>query len=369
LESFHKVGSPASATPACDGERVYAFFGSFGLLCYQLDGTELWRYPMGPFQDEFGSGSSPLLVDGKVIVSQDHDIDSFVMAIDARTGKKIWRTSRPDAVRSYSSPALWVHEGHKEILVPGALQLTSYDVDTGSQRWWVNGLARIVIPLPVVSPETIYMASWSPGGDAGARLSLETWADALRKWDKNGNARLSQDEVTDPEVLTRFYRMDLDQNQQLDEAEWNRHASIFQRAQNAILAIRPDGQGDLTEKAIQWKYPRGAPYVSTPLLRNGILWMVKDGGIVTKLEAATGALVQQERLPGAGNYYASPVSADGKIYFASEQGVASVVADQRDWQVISSHDFKEKIYATPAVTDHRIIIRTESALYCFRAAE
>jgi outer membrane protein assembly factor BamB len=120
---------------------------------------------------------------------------------------------------------------------------------------------------------------------------------------------------------------------------------------------------------VVWKYQRGVPYVSTPLLDKGILWMVKDGGIVTKLDAQSGRVLQEERLPGIGNYFASPVAGDGKVYFGSEQGVVSVVADQADWQVISSREFHEKIYATPVIQGDRIYLRTEQALYCFQGGK
>jgi outer membrane protein assembly factor BamB len=167
-------------------------------------------------------------------------------------------------------------------------------------------------------------------------------------------------------VLDRFFRMDLDQSGDLIQTEWDRHAEVFRLAQNAVLALTPSGKGDLTAKALRWKYHRGVPYVATPLLDNGILWMVKDGGIVTKLDAASGRVLQEERVPGIGSYYASPVTGDGKVYFASELGVASIVANQPDWRVISSHDFKEKIYATPVIDRDRTFIRTEKALYCFQ---
>ena len=209
------------------------------------------------------------------------------------------------------------------------------------------------------------MASWAPGGDSGGRIGLDSWKAALEKWDKNKDGKLAHAEVQDANVLDRFYRMDLNQNLELDQNEWERHAQVFQRAQNAILALKPSGSGDLTESALAWKYPRGVPYVATPLLEKGILWMVKDGGIVTKLEAPTGRVLQEERLSGVGSYYASPVTGDGKVYFESEQGVATVVANQPDWRVISSHDFKEKIYATPVLDHNRIYLRTEKALYCF----
>jgi len=169
-------------------------------------------------------------------------------------------------------------------------------------------------------------------------------------------------------VLDRFYRMDLDQDGLLNEHEWNRHAEVFRRAQNAILAIRPDGNGELSDQAVVWKHNRGAPYVATPVLDHGIRWVVKEGGIVHKLDAASGELLQEERVPGVGNYFASPVAGDGRVYFCSESGTVSVVAAQRDWRVISSRDFHEKIYATPCLVGDRLYLRTEQALYCFHGA-
>ncbi|HKS38447.1 MAG TPA: PQQ-binding-like beta-propeller repeat protein, partial [Verrucomicrobiae bacterium] len=120
IEQTHQIGSPATATPACDGRRLFVFFGSHGLICYDLDGKKLWEHLLGPFQDEYGAGSSPVLVDDKVILNQDHDIDSFLAAFDCATGKPVWKTARPDAVRSYSTPAVWTRNGRKELLVAGA---------------------------------------------------------------------------------------------------------------------------------------------------------------------------------------------------------------------------------------------------------
>lgn len=366
LEQTHPLGNPATATAACDGERLFVFFGSAGLFCYDLEGRKLWEQKMGPFRDEYGAGSSPVLAGDKIIINQDHDTDSFVAAYDRATGHRLWRTGRPDAVRSYSTPALWVQDGREEVLVAGALRLTAYDLSDGQPVWWINGLARIVIPTPVPAGPLIYMASWSPGGDAGRRISLLPWDAALAKWDANHDGKLSKSEIDDHEVLDRFFRMDLNQDGLLDEAEWNRHAEVFRRAQNAVLAIKPAGGGELNDQAVVWKHSRGAPYVATPVLANGILWVVKEGGIVSKLDAASGGLLQEERVPGFGNYFSSPVAGDGKVYFASEPGTVTVLAAQRDWRVISSRDFHEKIYATPCLIGNRFYLRTEKALYCFQ---
>lgn len=366
IEETHPIGSPATATVASDGERVYAFFGSVGLFCYDLNGQKVWEQRLGPFRDEYGAGSSPIVFEGKVIVNQDHDIDSFLIAFDCATGRVVWKAARPDAVRSYSTPGIWTQEGKPELLVAGALQLAAYDPANGERLWWMNGLARIVIPTPVISGPIIYAASWSPGGDPGKRIGLVPWADALIKWDSNHDGKLAKGEIDDREVLDRFFRMDLNQDGVLDEQEWERHAAVFRRAQNALLAIKPRGRGELPESAVVWKHARGVPYVATPVLDNGILWMVKDGGIVTKLDVSSGQLLQEERVPAVGNYFASPVIGDGKVYFASESGTVSVVAAERDWQVISSRNFHEKIYATPVLDGNRLYLRTEQALYCFQ---
>jgi outer membrane protein assembly factor BamB len=368
VEETHPIGSPATATVACDGKRIYAFFGSAGMLCYDLDGKQIWQQRMGPFRDEYGAGSSPILFDGKVIFNQDHDIDSFLMALDCRDGHVVWKTARPDAVRSYSTPVVWRHEGHPEILVAGALELSAYDPANGERLWWLNGLARIVIPTPVIAGSMIYMASWAPGGDPGKRVNFLPWAAAVAKWDKNSDGKLAKSEIDDREVLERFFRMDLNQDGLLDQQEWERHAAVFTKAQNAVLAVKPKERGELPESAITWKHGRGVPYVSTPVLDHGILWMVKDGGIVTKLDAGTGQLLQEERLPAVGNYFSSPVAADGKVYFASESGTLSVMAAEKEWRLISSKDFREKIFATPAVHDGKLYVRTEAALYCFRGS-
>lgn len=367
IEVYHpQTGSAAVATPACDGSRLFVFFGSYGLLCYDLRGTLLWEHRMGPFRDEYGAGSSPILFDDKVVLCQDHDIDSFVIAVDRSTGKTLWKVPRPDAVRSYSTPAIWHHAGRAELLVAGALELEALDPVNGERLWSTHGLARIVIPTPIPMNDTIFMASWAPGGDPGKRLALDAWLDALAKWDKNKNGRLTREEIDDREVLDRFARMDLDQSGDLNQREWERHAAVFRQAQNAVLAIRPSGKGEQGEQAVEWKYQRGVPYVSTPLVNQGILWMVKDGGFVTKLDIANGQLLQEERLPGPGNYYASPVAGDGKVYFASEQGVVSILGEERDWKIVSSHNLREKIYATPCIDHGRIYVRTEKALYCFK---
>ncbi len=368
IEEFNRdTGSAAQATPACDDQRVYVFFGSHGLICYDHRGTLLWEKRMGPFQDEYGSASSPVLIDDKVIIQQDHDVNSFLMALDRKSGKVLWESKRPDATRSYSTPAVWMRNGRQELLVAGSRELAGYDPSDGKRLWWIRGLARIVIPTPVPSGDRVYMGSWTPGGDSTMRILMDPWAEALRKWDRNNDGRLVKAEITDKIMNDRFFPMDLDQSGELLQEEWERYAAVFQQAQNGILAIKPSAAGgEQGESAVVWRTVQGAPYVATPLLNRGVLWTVRDGGIITRISAEEGKVLQPKRLPDMGNYYAAPVSAGGRIYVASRLGIVTVFTDDSDWRVIDTHDFNEGIYATPLMAEGCLFIRTEKALYCFR---
>ncbi|HET6879575.1 MAG TPA: PQQ-binding-like beta-propeller repeat protein [Pirellulales bacterium] len=365
IEEYHATSSPAAATPACDGQRIYVFFGSYGLLCYDLEGHLAWSRELGPFQDEFGAASSPILVEGKLVISADHDTYSFVMALDPATGKTLWKTDRPGFTRSYSTPVPFTIGGRQQIIVAGALQLVAYDADNGEKLWWVNGLARIVNPTPAQALGLVFVATWSPGGDTDARLAMDPWKAAVKKWDADGDGKLSREEVSDPEVLDRFFRIDLNQDKLLDEPEWAKYARVFELAQNTLLAIRPGGSGDVTEHAVVWEYRKGLPYVPSPVVYRDVLYMVKNGGILTTLKAADGRVLKQLRLPSNEGYYASPVAGDGKIYVASEPGVVAVIGAGPAASVISSHDFGERTMATPVIADGHIYLRTEKALYCF----
>lgn len=366
LESFHQVGSPATCTPACDGKRLYVFFGSYGLLCYDLDGKLLWEKTMGPFQDEFGAASSPVLVDGKVILNQDHDLNCFLIALDGETGKIVWKTPRAGFTRSYSSPVVWNQNGRQELVVAGSLQLTAYDIKTGEKTWWVRGLSRIVDTTPAIANGRIYMATWTPGGDQGSRIAMEPFPTALKQFDKNGDQEIAKEELTPGPVLQRFFRIDLNQNGKLDAEEWAKHAKVFELAQNVAIAVKPGGKGDVTDTHVEWIHRRGLPTVPSPLVYQDVMYFVKDSGILSTLDARTGELSRQGRLKGQGNYYASPVAGDGKVYLASERGVVTVLKAAGKWEVLSTHDFKERIMATPVIADGKVYLRTDKGLYCYK---
>lgn len=366
IEPFHPVGSPAAASPACDGERVYVFFGSYGLLCYDTSGKLVWSKPLGPFQDEFGASSSPVLAGDLVILNEDHDVNSFLLAVNKRTGETVWQTSRAEFVRSYSTPIVIDAGGQQQVVVAGSLQLTGYDLRTGERLWWVEGISRIVDSTPCYANGLVYLATWTPGGDDDNRITMEPYHEALVKYDQNKDSLIQEDELPEGEVRTRFYRMDINQDGQLDQFEWQKYARVFERAKNVALAVDPRGRGDLSNTGVIWTYRRSLPTVPSSVVYRGVLYMVKDGGIVTSLDAATGQPLHQGRAVGPGNYYASLVAGDGKVYLCSEQGVMTILRADRRWEILASHNFGERIMATPTIRDGQVFIRTEKWLACYR---
>ena len=195
---------------------------------------------------------------------------------------------------------------------------------------------------------------------------MEPFAEALEALDKDNNKKVAKLELPEGSaVAARFFRIDLDQDGELDQAEWQQHAEVFKNAQNVAMSVRPGGRGDVTRTHVEWQSREGLPVVPSPALYGGLLYMVKNGGILTSLDAKTGKRTRRGRIPGRGNYYASLVAGDGKVFACNESGVLSVIKAGKAWSVIGSHDFGEKILATPVVHGGRMFIRTESAVYCF----
>lgn len=188
-EVIHGTGSLAQPTPASDGELVVSFFGSSGLLAYDKEGKLLWSKRLGPYKNDFGAGSSPILVGDKVILCQDHDLDSHIVAYDKRTGEELWKTDRPAAHRNYCTPVVWDHNGLETVVVAGTLQVTAYDVTTGKEQWSIGGISRAVCMTPVVAKDRLYAAGWSAGGEEGERIKVEAFDKVAPSIDKTATGR------------------------------------------------------------------------------------------------------------------------------------------------------------------------------------
>jgi len=365
-QKLHASNSPASPSVATDGRNAYAFFTDFGLVSYGADGEERWRVPLGPFDNPFGMGASPVLADGKVIQVCDSETGSFVIAVDQKTGHIAWRSERPEMTRGFSTPVLYQPEhGALQVLVAGTNRFLAYDVETGKEIWWVRGLTWQLKPTPVVAGNVAYVLGWAGGADQGNQATVPAFSEILKIADANHDGKLAKDELADPQYKKDFDDSDLNADGFLEEREWEKYRER-RTLINSVMAIRLGGAGDMTEKSILWRHYKSLPNVPSPLLYGNVLYLVKEGGILTALDAASGRVLKQGRLKGALDfYYSSPVGADGKIFTASEDGHVSVIKAGADWELVAVNDMDDAVYATPAPVDGRLYIRTKSALYCF----
>ena len=367
-ENFHKTHGPASPTPVTDGDNVYVFFGDFGLLSYGPDGNERWRMPLGPFKNINGHGTSPILAGGMLILVCDQDAGSFMIALDPGNGIVRWEVDRLDVPRGYATPGVFhPRNGKPQLIVPGAFVIISYDLATGEKLWWVNRMAWQLKSAPVMTEDTIFINAWESGGGT----MLPPFSEYLASYDANGDKLLSPSEHPNPKRREprSWTELDLDDDGFVNQREWKLWR--MRRAnENSLVAIRPgNARGDITDSHVLWRYRKSLPNTPSPLLYDGVLYLAKDGGIVTSLDPETGAVFKQARIREAiDRYWASPVAGDGKMYLTSEACQVTVLKPDRQWEVLAVNVVGELCLATPAIAGGRIYLRTSDTLYCFGTA-
>lgn len=351
---LHKLNEPASATPVTDGENVYVFFRDFGLLSYDAKGNLRWKTPLGPFTNAEGLSSAPVIAGGHLILAVDQRIDSYIAAFDLRNGEIRWRTSRPHE-GGWATPLLREAGNGTEIITAAARYFDGYSAATGKKHWSHAGLAPAVVGSPVLDGDTVYAFSY------GYETDLP-FDDSLKRFDKNGDGVLEASEFEGDSwhYQLAFYKGNRDGK--LTRAEWDAAwAEIKSPSSLTALSLSGPAPREL------WRYQKSfVGVVPSPLLYQRVLYVVKNGGILTAFDPSTGAVLKAARLRDAIEaYYASPVAADGRLYLVSEAGKIVVVKSGREWEVEGVYPIGEEVHATPALSGGRIYLRTAEHLYCF----
>lgn len=303
----HTKSTHANCTPATDGKRLVALFGSEGLYCYDLDGKLLWKQDLGVLdagywmmpQAQWEYANSPIIYQDKVIVLCDVQKNPFIEAFDAATGKELWRTERKD-VPTWGTPAIYDNHKPAQVIANGYRQIAGYDVETGKIIWWMGGGADIPVPTPIVAHDLIYVTS-----------------------------------------------------------NHSRPAPMY--------AIRPTAKGDITLKNgatssefVAWSDFGRVPYMQTPLVYDDLIYACRDDGVLSVLDAKSGELVYRERIGGGGEgFTASPVAADGHLYFAGEEGNVHVIKAGRTFTPEAINKVGEVCMATPAISEDALYIRSK----------
>ena len=370
---LQNVNGPASPSPVTDGSNVYVFFQEFGLISFDGSGKERWKLPLGPFNMFYGFGASPILVDDKVILPVDQDNpSSYLIAVDKNSGRVRWKVDRPVVISGYSTPIVYQpKQGPKQIVIPESFQLSAYSVEDGKRVWWVRGLACEMKSIASHDDEYLYINGWGfPQNQPGQQIATISFEEGLARYDKNGDKMIAKTEISGTEKIDKmltvaFEAFDLNRDEKLDAKDWEVFRAMM-ASENGLLAIKMGGEGDQTANAIRWKYQKPVPQVPSTLLYKGVLYMINDSGILLSFDPATGKVIKQGRLQGAiDKYFSSPVAADDKVYLIGEAGAVSVLKAAGEWEVLAVNELDDECFATPAIADGHIYIRTRSALYCF----
>ncbi len=367
LPAIMSPNLPASSTPAMDDTRAYVYFSTLGLVALNLDdGQVAWKYevPQPYYLMGWGAAHSPIVYRDMLILNQDDDLAPFLLALDCKTGAVRWNTPRPEMLAGYSVPVICKANGQEDIVVAGSGKLVGYDPQTGYERWTCNTLLRTMMTSPVVADEAIYLSTQSYGDtDRVLKLALLEWKDT------NQDGQLDKSEVGEA-FWEKFDKGDQNKDGFLIDDEID---LAFQNTANmagggqTIQAVRGGGTGDVTETHLLWNLDHKVPSnIVSPLVVDGRLFIVKKGGISACFDIADGETVWlKKRIRNLGNYYASPIAGDGKIYVMGENGFLVVLKQGTKIKVLAKNDMGESCTATPAIADDRIFVRTLTKLYCF----
>lgn len=385
-EPIHELNNPASSTPATDGERVYVYFGMFGLVCYDRDGHELWRRPIHPIPGRFGSGQSPIVAGELVLLNTGPGSYSYALsAFDRKTGQRAWEKTRGRGFSQglYSTPMVFAIPGGHEVLALGGQRVCAYNLADGKELWYMLGLPAASLNSPAIADGFAVFTLSNPIGDTDNVVVLPTFDEALKKFDKNGDGKIQFDEI--PRDLMTFTRnrddkigdwlpvrdraprFDLDRDKALDRPEWQAllddQARMTQTAVTTCYCVRLDGVGDVSASHIVWSQSKSAPEVPSPLIYQGRVYLVNERGFITCRDLKSGRELYRERLGTRGTCYASPVAGDGVVMAASDGGTVVVLKAGDKFEVLSKVQFHEPILATPALVDGKIYLRTEKRLF------
>lgn len=391
LEKFHQVNSATPCTPVTDGQKVISYLPSFGLIAHDLDGKELWRKPL-PLPQTYrgqGSGGSPALVDGLVILQLPLDKVREVLAVRASDGAEVWKAEQPLRTMGWATPVTWRDHDTSCVGVAFGGQFSAYRIKDGKELWWVTGLGAEACATPVVIGETILLSSAGVQGEPANVTLPPEFPEALRLWDKDGDGQIARKEIPSEYLLTdrkaggkgdmtlrQIIGMSKPQDADapFSKAEWDRMRQMIQAFRDGELnranvqLVRLGGEGDVTKTHLVWQESKGIPEIPSPLVLEKRVYLIRNGGLLACRDLATGKVIYDERIEAPGGYYASPLAADGRIYLASDRGVVTVLKASDHLEVLARNDLSEPVFASPAAVKDILYIRSNAHLWAFRQA-
>jgi outer membrane protein assembly factor BamB len=359
VAEFHQDTDSATPTPVTDGSNVYVFFQEFGLVSFDKNGKERWRLELGPFRNFYSIAASPILAGKALLMLCDQAEGSLLVAVDKNSGKELWRRNRPARLESYTTPILYPATGKpRAVIVYGSGWVDAYDLKTGRNLWALGGVGVGPVSSPVLDGDMLFVAAPNHAEDGWPAFDP-----ILKEHDADGNGELSREEVAEAWLIRHFGWLDRDGDDAISTADWETLGEEVKGDDWGVYAIRvPKGEGT---PEILWNYRKNVSEIASPVVHDGVFYMVQDG-ILTSLDVKTGELLKRDRLgEGSAKVYASPVVAGGKIYVGTLEGEMVVLDAGREWTGVSKVDLGDEIWASPAVVDGDLYVRTRGKLYRF----
>lgn len=383
FEPDNSLNNPATATPATDGERVYFYFSSYGILCYDFDGKLKWELPLLIPKSHHGMGTSPIVTGDLVFLNfLGQWDDPRLLAINKYNGSTVWKYSLPKRDNydgdSYSTPVIYKDQA----IIYTSDDVAGYDIKTGQRIWRFAIGVYDAVCTPVIGKDIIYTAGHSTFGNPDMLAQLPDFSKIAAKYDKNGDSLIDINEIKDfyflmypekPEISVKVYvsdyfgMVDKDNSGSFNRTEWKQLIDYLGSfyAKEGIKAIKLGGEGDVTLANNLWNNPELASHVSSPLYYNNHVYMIRDGGIISCFDAENGRVLYRGKTGAAGAYFSSPVAARGRIYIASRNGIVTVIDAGDKMKILAQNNLGENITATPAVVDNKLYLRTAKSLYAF----
>ncbi len=385
IETGHPSFSPASSTPACDGERVVAYFGSYGLICFDLLGNKLWDVRMPLAKSYAGNATSPVIVGDNVILYRGNNVGHFVLAVDKFSGDEIWKTPQPEKFSpNMACTATPVVVG-SQVIIHGIRTVRSFDLETGEERWTSNCFTTGT-STPVVVGDEVLVATWNQTGESSLVPEHPPYAEFVEENDQDDDGEIKKSEF--PRLMrfhrsegteapqngwpVRFRDVDKDKSGTISKEEWQilRDDAKSRRDKmvlHGLVAIDVASEGEVDEGDVRTLEKQGIPEVPSPISHDGLIYFVKNGGIITCLEVESGKKVYKRRTGAKGTHYASPIIADGKLYSTGGDGTITVMTLGRRPKILAKNKMEDRTYATPAAVDGVLYVRTHNKLFAFGA--
>lgn len=386
LEEGHPSFNPASSSPCCDDARVVAYFGSYGLICYDLDGKKRWDMPLPLAKSFGGNAASPMIVNDKVILYRGNYVDHYLLCLDKNTGDELWRVAQSEEFTGEMACTACPIIADNKLICHTARSVQAFDINTG-ESLWVAKCATTATSTPILVDDEVIVAAWNKLGEPDLRPPFPSFEALVAKQDQNHDQLIQRKEFPKIWIFHRpegseaamnggpvsWKHANKNGNDSIDPQEWAKTIAELEKFRagyeiHGLIAIPLNSKGFVASDRVRTLITEGIPEVPSPVSDGTFVYLVKNGGLLSCVDVASGELIDRMRTRGTGTHYASPVIANERLYSFAGNGTVSVIDLKEPKRILAVNKIGARVYATPAIIDGVIYLRTPAAIHAFGEA-